>query len=111
MYKRTGFPIPNSHLCIAWGIKEQSESIFIENRLFLFGISASLHPYLMKKHDKKLFFSMTYEFLEIYMRVQLERSPATIKSYRDVALLIVFDGSFAGKNHFLCGNVFRTRVS
>ncbi len=37
----------------------------------------------MKKHDKKLFFSMTYEFLEIYMRVQLERSPATIKSYRD----------------------------
>lgn len=26
---------------------------------------------------------MTYEFLEIYMRVQLERSPATIESYRD----------------------------
>lgn len=37
----------------------------------------------MKKRDKKLFFSMTYEFLEIYMRVQLERSPATIESYRD----------------------------
>lgn len=26
---------------------------------------------------------MTYEFLEIYMRLQLERSPATIESYRD----------------------------
>lgn len=37
----------------------------------------------MKKHDKKLFFSMTYEFLEIYMRLQLERSSATIESYRD----------------------------
>lgn len=37
----------------------------------------------MKKHDKKLFFSMTYEFLEVYMRLQLERSPATIESYRD----------------------------
>lgn len=37
----------------------------------------------MKKYDKKLFFSMTYEFLEIYMRLQLERSPATIESYRD----------------------------
>lgn len=37
----------------------------------------------MKKCDKKLFFSMTYEFLEIYMRLQLERSPATIESYRD----------------------------
>lgn len=37
----------------------------------------------MKKHDKKLFFSMTYEFLEIYMRLQMERSPATIESYRD----------------------------
>lgn len=37
----------------------------------------------MKKRDKKLFFSMTYEFLEIYMRVQLERSPATVESYRD----------------------------
>lgn len=37
----------------------------------------------MKKRDKKLFFSMTYEFLEIYMRLQLERSPATVESYRD----------------------------
>lgn len=37
----------------------------------------------MKKCEKKLFFSMTYEFLEIYMRLQLERSPATIESYRD----------------------------
>lgn len=26
---------------------------------------------------------MTYEFLEVYMRLQLERSPATIESYRD----------------------------
>ncbi len=37
----------------------------------------------MKKSEKNLFFSMTYEFLEVYMRLQLERSPATIESYRD----------------------------
>lgn len=37
----------------------------------------------MKKPEKFLFFSMTYEFLEVYMRLQLERSPATIESYRD----------------------------
>ncbi|MBE5040536.1 tyrosine-type recombinase/integrase [Ructibacterium gallinarum] len=37
----------------------------------------------MKKSDKNLFFSFTYEFLEIYMRVQLTRSVATIESYRD----------------------------
>lgn len=37
----------------------------------------------MKKSDKKLFFSLTYEYLEVYMRVQMLRSPATIESYRD----------------------------
>ena len=37
----------------------------------------------MKKTEKILFFSMTYEFLEIYMRTQMLRSPATIESYRD----------------------------
>ena len=37
----------------------------------------------MKKSDKQLFFSMTYEYLEIYMRTQMLRSPATIESYRD----------------------------
>lgn len=37
----------------------------------------------MKRIEKNLFFSMTYEFLEVYMRLQLERSPATIESYRD----------------------------
>lgn len=37
----------------------------------------------MKKSNKNLFFSFTYEFLEIYMRIQLARSVATIESYRD----------------------------
>lgn len=37
----------------------------------------------MKKSEKKLFFSLTYEFLEVYMRIQMLRSPATIESYRD----------------------------
>lgn len=37
----------------------------------------------MKKFNKQLFFSMTYEYLEIYMRTQMLRSPATIESYRD----------------------------
>ena len=37
----------------------------------------------MKNSDKKLFFSMTYEYLEVYMRTQMLRSPATIESYRD----------------------------
>lgn len=37
----------------------------------------------MRKSDKKLFFSFTYEFLEVYMRTQLARSIATIESYRD----------------------------
>lgn len=30
-----------------------------------------------------LFFSMTYEFLEVHMPGRLGRSPATIRSYRD----------------------------
>ena len=37
----------------------------------------------MKKSEKKLFFSLTYEFLEVYMRIQMLRSSATIESYRD----------------------------
>lgn len=37
----------------------------------------------MRKSNKQLFFSMTYEYLEIYMRTQMLRSPATIESYRD----------------------------
>ena len=42
----------------------------------------------MKKnsHDA-LFFSMTYEFLEIYLAKQLGRSPDTIESYRDALTL------------------------
>ena len=34
----------------------------------------------MRKSNKQLFFSMTYEYLEIYMRTQMLRSPATIES-------------------------------
>ena len=37
----------------------------------------------MKKNNSNLFFSMTYEFLEIYMVKQVGRSLDTIKSYRD----------------------------
>ena len=41
----------------------------------------------MKNKDGKLFFSMTYEYLEIYMAKQMGRSPATIKTYRDALSL------------------------
>ena len=37
----------------------------------------------MKREDKKLFFSMTYEFLDVYMKTQMGKSPATVESYRD----------------------------
>lgn len=37
----------------------------------------------MKTPEKKLFFSLTFEFLEVYMKSQMMRSPATIESYRD----------------------------
>lgn len=56
----------------------------------------------MKKCDKKLFFSMTYEFLEIYMRLQLERSPATIESYRDA--LTVFRHFLRDQKHISLGS-------
>jgi len=38
----------------------------------------------MKNKDEKLFFSMTFEFLEVYMKVQMMRSLETVKSYCDV---------------------------
>ena len=41
----------------------------------------------MKNNDSKLFFSMTYEFLDIYMVKQVGRSPDTIESYRDALTL------------------------
>ncbi len=41
----------------------------------------------MNNSDSNLFFSMTYEFLDIYMAKQVGRSPATIKSYRDALTL------------------------
>ena len=37
----------------------------------------------MKNNNSNLFFSMTYEFLDIYMAKQAGRSSDTIKSYRD----------------------------
>lgn len=37
----------------------------------------------MKTNSKTLFFSMTYEYLEIYMPERLGRSVETIRSYRD----------------------------
>ncbi|MFA9376412.1 MAG: hypothetical protein ACERKZ_06625 [Lachnotalea sp.] len=37
----------------------------------------------MKNKEKKLFFSMTFEFFELYMKVHMMRSLATVKSYRD----------------------------
>ena len=37
----------------------------------------------MKNSNSNLFFSMTYEFLDIYMVNQVGRSPDTIESYRD----------------------------
>jgi hypothetical protein len=37
----------------------------------------------MKNNDSNLFFSMSYEFLGIYMVKQLGRSLDTIESYRD----------------------------
>jgi len=37
----------------------------------------------MKNEIKRLFFSMTYEFLDIYMKTQMGKSSDTIKSYRD----------------------------
>jgi len=36
-----------------------------------------------KSKDAKLFFSMTFEFLDIYMASQMGKSPDTVKSYRD----------------------------
>ena len=39
------------------------------------------------KNSGNLFFSMTYEFLEIYMVKQVGRSPDTIESYRDALTL------------------------
>ena len=41
----------------------------------------------MKNKNGKLFFSMTYEYLDIYMAKQMGRSPATIKTYRDALSL------------------------
>jgi integrase/recombinase XerD len=41
----------------------------------------------MKNKNSNLFFSMTYEFLDIYMVKQVGRSPATIESYRDALTL------------------------
>jgi integrase/recombinase XerD len=41
----------------------------------------------MKNNNSNLFFSMTYEFLDIYMVKQLGRSPDTIESYRDALTL------------------------
>ena len=41
----------------------------------------------MKSSNRNLFFSMTHEFLDIYMAKQLGRSPDTIKSYRDALTL------------------------
>ncbi len=41
----------------------------------------------MKANNSPLFFSMTYEFLDIYMVKQVGRSPDTIKSYRDALTL------------------------
>jgi integrase/recombinase XerD len=41
----------------------------------------------MKNSNSNLFFSMTYEFLDIYMAKQLGRSPDTIESYRDALTL------------------------
>lgn len=41
----------------------------------------------MKNSNSNLFFSMTYEFLDIYMVKQLGRSPDTIESYRDALTL------------------------
>ena len=38
---------------------------------------------MKNKQANKLFFSMTYEFLEIYMPSQAGMSPETIRSYRD----------------------------
>lgn len=37
----------------------------------------------MKTDERTLFFSMTYEFLEVYMPKRLGRSAQTIRSYRD----------------------------
>lgn len=56
----------------------------------------------MRTRDKKLFCSMTYEFLEIYMRLQLERSPATIESYRDA--LTVFRHYLRDQKHISLGS-------
>lgn len=41
----------------------------------------------MKNNSSNLFFSMTYEFLDIYMVKQVGRSHDTIKSYRDALSL------------------------
>ncbi len=41
----------------------------------------------MKSSNSNLLFSMTYEFLDIYMLKQLGRSPDTIESYRDALTL------------------------
>ena len=41
----------------------------------------------MKNSNSNLFFSMTYEFLDIYMVKQMGRSPDTIESYRDALTL------------------------
>ncbi|MDR1540454.1 MAG: site-specific integrase [Clostridiales bacterium] len=37
----------------------------------------------MRNTEKPLFFSMTYEYLEVHLRLQKSRSDRTIKSYRD----------------------------
>lgn len=37
----------------------------------------------MKIKTNTLFFSMTYEFLDVYMKTQMGKSPDTIESYRD----------------------------
>jgi len=41
----------------------------------------------MKNSNSSLFFSMTYEFLDLYMVKQVGRSPDTIESYRDALTL------------------------
>jgi site-specific recombinase XerD len=38
---------------------------------------------MKNKQVKKLFFAMTYEFLDVYMPEQIGMSPQTIRSYRD----------------------------
>ena len=38
---------------------------------------------MKNNHQSPLFFSMTYEFLQVYLPKQCGRSPHTVESYRD----------------------------